>query len=209
MEHFKSFMTYLFIVCPFLVVAQVETVFNNTLFNDSVKAVKTKISSITQEHELFNPSTLSFPLAKNEEAHLVCTNVKTNYGIIEKVVFTFADDKLVYIEAKGNVEILKHTQRDSARTYMDYEVYFKDKLFIKSLEDSAWMLNDEGMHVNLFTWNNPYLSTSNPKAILNKTMPSFVRMGASLDEMKPVLEAHSVFTHIEELWEKSRCTITN
>lgn len=203
MKYFKSFMTYVFIVCPFLVVAQVETVFNNTLFNDSVKDVKEKVSSVTKNYTLYNPTVTSFPLAKNKETHLVCTKVKTSHGILDKVVFAFADDKLVYIEAKGNVEILKHTQQDTARVYIDYEVYFKDKLFIKTSEDTAWMLNDEGMHVNLFTWENPYLNTSTPKAVLNKTLPSFVKMGASLEEMKLALEANSKFIHIEKLDGKS------
>lgn len=203
MKHFKSFMTYVFIVCPFLLAAQVETVFNNTLFNDSVKDVKTKISSISEHYDLFNSTTSSFPLAKNEEAHLVCTKVKTSHGILDKVVFTFADDKLVYIEAKGNVEVLKQTQQDTPRTYIDYEVYFKDKLFIKSSEDRAWMLNDEGMHVNLFTWNNPYLEASIGKTKLNKALPSFIKMGASLEEMEPVLKSNSQFTHTEKLDGKS------
>lgn len=203
MTHFKSFMTYLCIVCPFLLVAQVETVFNNILFNDSVEDVKAKISSITGDYELFNATTSSFPLAKNEETHMVCTKVTTSHGILDKVVFTFADDKLVYIEAKGNVDALKQTQQDAPRTYIDYEVYFKDKLFIKSSEDSAWILNDEGMHVNLFAWENPYLKTPIIENKSHKSLPSFIKMGASLEEMAPILKSKSQFTHTEKLDGKS------
>ncbi len=83
---------------------------------------------------------------------------------------------------------------------MDYEVYVKDKLFIKEKEDVAWILTDEGMHTGLFAWENPYFN-ENYSAKLNTgtSIPKFIKMGEALEVLKPILELNSEFTYTEEL----------
>lgn len=181
--------------------AQVTTIFNNTLLNDSFQEVQKKTSSISQKQSVFKSEDVRFPLAKNSEVHLLCENLKTANGTINKVVFTFADDKLVYVEAKGNVNAIIEKRTDTARTYMDYSVYFSDGLFVKKKTDQAWILNKEGTHVNLFTWENPVLKSEklDTKKATSNSIPSFIKMGATLKEMQTVLESNSKFSFTEKL----------
>lgn len=201
MTNRKLSLVSMLVMLPMFLLAQAEALFNNTLLNDSLEEVTQKTSEISATQNVFTNTIPRFPLAKERESHLLCTNLKTNNGTIDKVVFTFADDKLVYIEAKGNVQALTSKRQDTARTYLDYDVYLKDKLFVKSVSDQAWIINDEAMHVNLFTWENPYLKSdfkSNALPI-NKAIPEFIKMGASLSEMQPVLETNSQFSNKEVL----------
>lgn len=64
-----------------------------------------------------------------------------------------------------------------------------------------WILNDEAMHVNLFSWENPYLNDNPVTADVNPSgkAPEFIKMGGSLEELKPLIEANSKFNHRQEL----------
>ncbi|MGA9238925.1 hypothetical protein, partial [Robiginitalea sp.] len=129
--------------------------------------------------------------------------VKTDNGMIGKVVFTFADNTLKYIEAQGNVrEVFSSKRTDTARVYLDYDIYEADRLFLGRKIDVAWILSEEGLHTNLFAWENPYLN-SNYKKTLNpedsNRIPAFLKMGATMEELKPLLEANSDFTNTQKL----------
>ncbi len=193
----------IFILLPIILIAQVETIFNNVRLDESLVIVKEKLKSISESSNVISVDNTSFPLAKDTEEHLICTNIKTKNGAIEKAVFTFADDKLSYIEASGNTyNVFASKRKDTARTYMDYEVYFKDKLFLNKKKDIVWILNQEAMHTNLFTWENPYLNSDYRAKPVSKTsdkIPEFLKMGASIEELKPLFEANSKFTNTEEL----------
>ncbi len=203
MKFHKNRLAFLFLVFPFILFAQVESVFNDIRMGESIQIVAQKLNDISEDTNLISVKEPSFPLAINKEEHFVCINVKTDYGIISSVVFTFADDRLKYIEARGNVnEVLKSKIADTARVYLDYDVYVSEKLFLKKEEDVAWILTGEGMHTNLFAWGNPYLKSDYKNLIQSKSsgqLPVFIKMGASLDELKPVLKAKSKFTNTEEL----------
>lgn len=197
----KSATLSILLLFPIVIIAQAESIFNSIVLNNSLETVTEKLSEISNSATLISPKEVVFPLAKTKEDHLVCTNVKTNNGIIKKVIFTFSDNKLSYIQAKGNVyKTFTEKRKDTARVYMDYKVYVKDKLFLKQKEDVAWILTEEGMHTNLFAWENPYLNKNySAKSYTNTDIPKFLRMGESLEAMKPILESNSDFTNIEEL----------
>ncbi|MBT8184880.1 MAG: hypothetical protein KJN76_08560 [Eudoraea sp.] len=162
-----------------------------------------KLGKITENSNFIEVDPPLFPLAKNRESHLVCTGIKTVDGLIENAVFTFADDQLVYIEARGNaVEVFTLSRKDTATTYLDYSFYEKEKLILNKEKDIAWVMNNEGMHLNLFTWENPYLENSivqAPPATPTRNLPAFIKMGATIDEMKPLIAANSKFISVEEL----------
>ena len=195
-----------FLLCTVLtqnIIAQAESLFNGISLDEDLSSTTKKLESISGTMTLFNVEDPTFPLAKDSEKHLVCTDIKTENGVIDKMVFTFADDKLCYIEAHGNsVKTLSIKRKDTARTYMDYDVYVKDKLFLNKKRDIAWILKEEAVHTNLFTWENPYLNTDNKvksRTKSNNSIPEFIKMGATLDELKPVFDANSKFTNTEEL----------
>ncbi|MEH6535894.1 MAG: hypothetical protein V7719_05850 [Psychroserpens sp.] len=183
--------------------AQVESIFNDIRLNQSLQVVTQKLSKISESSNIISIEKPSFPLANNQEEHLVCSQVKTDNGIISSVVFTFADDKLKYIEARGNArKTLTRTLTDTTRTYLDYDVYVSEKLFLKKKEDAAWILTQEGMHTGLFAWENPYIDAGYKNKIKSKSssqIPEFIKMGVSLDELMPSLESNSNFTNTEKL----------
>ncbi len=193
----------LFVTFPILLNAQAELIFNGIQLNESYETVSENLSEIAETSKTIVVDNPSFPLAKTKEEHLVCSKIKTENGMVDRAVFTFADDKLVYIEARGNVlKTLTSQRNDTARTYMDYKVYVKDKLFLNYKKDAAWMMTEEAMHTNLFAWKNPYLNNEKITVIKTKSTnktPSFLKMGASFKELKPLLEANSSFTNREEL----------
>lgn len=199
----KKLTIFLFVFFPILMNAQAEIIFNGIHLEDSFEKVTQKTREISDTSNLISIDNPTFPLARDREDHLVCTQVKTENGLIERVVFTFADHKLTFIEARGGAyNTFVSKRRDTARTYMDYEVYPKDKLFLKKEKDIAWIITEEGMHTNLFTWENPYLKYDRkPNAESNHSfeIPIFLKMGSSMEEIKPVLESNSDFIAIEEL----------
>ena len=199
----KKLAILLFFITPIVICAQAEIIFNGIHLEDSLGKVTQKISEISGTSNLISIDKPIFPLAKVKEDHLVCTKVKTENGLIESVVFTFADNKLTYIEARGNsYKTFVSKRKDTARTYMDYDVYLNDKLFLRKEKDIAWIMTEEAMHTNLFTWKNPHLnsdSETNSKSSHSFEIPIFLKMGASFDDLKPVLESNSDFINIEEL----------
>ncbi len=199
----KNLVFFLTLILPSILLAQAEIIFNDIHLNESLETVSQKLSSITEISKVITSEKPSFPLAKDREDHLVCSNLTTANGIINTAVFTFADNKLVYIEARGNAyKTLVSKRKDTARNYIKYEVYVKDRLFLNKEKDIAWIITKEAMHTNLFAWENPYLDPDykTKKVSHNsKNLPVFLKMGTSLEEIKPLLEGNSDFTYTEEL----------
>jgi hypothetical protein len=181
--------------------SQAEIIFNNVHFDESTSQVEQKLSLIATLDNKITVDKPTFPLASNQETHLIYSNIKTANGTINKVAFTFSDNKLSYIQANGNIyKTFVEKRKDTARAYMDYEVYVKDKLFIKEKEDVAWILTSEGMHTGLFAWRNPYLNENySVKLNTGTNIPEFIEMGGALEVLKPILELNSEFTYIEKL----------
>lgn len=179
--------------------AQTEELFNDVRFYESLESVKQKIGPDVLSHSVLVPDEPIFPLAKNTEAHLLCTNLKTEKGTLSQVVFTFADDQLHYIEAHGNaINVFFNTRKDSIPSYMDYKVVFEEGLFGNTEKDIVWHMTKEATHPNLFAWENPYLKEVGAVSVGYNTsgaIPSFIEMGASLEDLRPLLEANSSFIH--------------
>lgn len=203
MKLLKNLFTIILLITPMIFYAQAESIFNGIKLNDSSEKVTKKLSEISKTVDAISVDRPSFPLAKTKEEHLICSQVETDNGIISKVVFTFADDRLKYLEARGNVRQVFASKRvDTARVYLDYDVYVTERLFLKKNKNVAWIMTEEAVHTNLFAWENPYLNSSYKEEIKpdsSNQIPTFLKMGASLDELKPLLDANSDFTNTEKL----------
>lgn len=200
MKFFKTLIATLLLV-PALLVAQAEQQFNGVSMKESLSEVQSKLKDITTSSELITIDNTVFPLAKDKEQHLICSNLKTESGTISKAVFTFADDQLTNIEARGNViESLTAKLSDTAITYMDYTIYQKQMLLINPKKDIAWIMTDEAMFSHLFTWKNPHLDDAPSEALPNTgLLPEFIKMGAPFKELEAPFEANSSFTFKQEL----------
>ncbi len=183
--------------------AQTEQLFNGVSFHESLASAKEKISPNVLSHFVLTLDEPQFPLAKNTESHLLCTNLKTPRGTLAQVVFTFADDQLHYIEAHGNaINVFFSDKRDSIQDFMGYKVVIKDRLFGQPEKDVIWLLTEEAVHPNLFTWKNPYLTEGGPTSVSYDTkgeIPDFIEMGGALDDLRPILQTHSDFVVEREL----------
>jgi hypothetical protein len=183
--------------------AQTAALFNGVELGESLQSVKAKMRPFAGKLALFEVENPTFPLSKDLEAHLVLTNYKSKYGTIAELVCTFADDKLVYIEALGNaVEAMTAKRKDTAQAYMDYMFYPSDFIIAKPAEDKVWIVTEEALHPNLFAWDNPYLPSNKEfKKSYNPSVriPDFITMGDSLDKLRPNLEKESAFTNSMEL----------
>jgi len=203
MKLHKILPTMLLLLTPVLFYGQAEVLFNGVELNESLATVSEKMSEISKTARTIVVDEPTFPLATSKEEHLVCSQIKTANGTINKAVFTFADDKLVFIEARGNVQQVFASKRvDTARVYLSYDVYVADKLFLDKMKDVAKIMTQEATHPNLFVWENPYLNDNykaETKPTASNEIPAFLKMGASMDELKPLLEANSAFTDIDEL----------
>ncbi len=199
----KNILAFLSLILPLVISAQVEAVFNDIRLNQTLQIVAQKLNEISEKSNIISVETPSFPLANSKEEHLVCSQVKTDNGIINKVILTFADNKLKYIEARGNVvDALTSKLTDNSIIYLSYDVYVTEKLFLKKNDDIAWILTEEAMRNYLFAWENPYLNSDHnieKKPTSSVQIPSFIKMGTALNELKPILEAKSNFTSTEEL----------
>lgn len=199
----KIIFTIIFLIAPYMFYAQAESIFNGVKLNESLEKTVNKLNEISKTIDTISVEHPNFPLAKLKEEHLVCSQVKTGNGIIDKVVFTFADDTLKYIEVRGNVQKVFASKRiDTARVYLNYDVYVADKLFLEKNKDVAWILTKEAMHTNLFAWDNPYIDLNykyETEPNYSNQIPTFLKMGARIDELKPMLEANSNFTNTEKL----------
>ena len=179
MKIFKNQLVFFLLVSPIILMAQAESVFNDIRMEESLEIVLDKVKDISEDCKMISIDEPRFPLAKDKEEHLVCTNVKTDYGIVGKVVFTFGDDKLTYIMSKGNVnKVFAEKRKDTSRAYMEYDVYFSDRLFLNKRKDLAWILTEEALHTNLFAWINPYLDpdyTPQAKSSDTDDIPAFLK----------------------------------
>ena len=203
MSAIRTTIACLIFVLPLSLIGQTVALLDNIALGDPLEEVRTKVSQLAQTSHLTTIETPVFPLAKEKEDHLVCTDLKTPEGHIEKVVFTFADNILTYIEARGKaVEIFSASRKDTASTYLDYSFYSKDKLVLNKKKDIVWIMDEDAMHLNLFSWENPYLiKTASPEEYSSSSeeIPDFLMMGATINEIKPLIKANSKFISVDEL----------
>lgn len=188
---------------PISLFAEVETVFNGVKFYESLEEVLPKVKEIAKRTKVLEIKKPSFPLSKEKEQHLVCKMIETKSGTIESMVFTFSDDKLTYIEARGNaIESLINSREDSGMIYLGYKVFPKDLLFGDLEKDIVWMVTKEAAHPNLFTWQNPYLTKfrkKNPRYEASAKIPDFLKMGANIETLQPLLKANCLLMNKEKL----------
>ncbi len=202
MYFIKWLSVFILLTLPLWANGQAENQFNGVNLNESLETVRGKLGPITASSELIQVDEPVFPLAKETEQHLICTDIKTETGAISRAVFTFSDDQLTYIQALGNVEkSLVEKLTDTALQYIGYDVYQKQNLFINKEKDAAWIMTEEAWHPHLFVWENPYLKTGVNAEVLTNTgrVPSFLKMGDTFDDLQDALQDNSSFTLREEL----------
>ena len=144
-----------------------------------------------------------YPVSNKSEVHLICEDCMSSNGLIKEMAFTFSDDKLNLVHARGNaVEAILEKRKDTAYTFMDYVAYWDALIVADKKNDKVWLMSPESAHPNLFAWDNPYLPSEAgkmPEYNASAKVPDFLEMGASLEKLRPLLEKASKFTYTREL----------
>ena len=82
MKLHKTLSVIILLMAPFLFYGQAETVFNGIQLNESLETATEKLSKIAKSVRIISVEKPKFPLAKTKEEHLICTQLKTENGII-------------------------------------------------------------------------------------------------------------------------------
>lgn len=183
------------------VAAQVHQVFNGVQLLDSVESVAEKLEPHCTELDRITVESPSFPMASEVEEHLICVGFSIYDGFIEldEASFTFADDALQLIEARGDAVrsvFADNTLHDRYRVYAGPDIKV-----IEMNTDSIWFLNDEGMHTNLYAWSNPYLPTNSSATKHYQSsakIPAVFRFGSAREEMMDEFQDACRFVSVQE-----------
>lgn len=185
--------------------AQVKGVFYGADFGDSLENVKTKLSGHCRSLNVFVVDPPSFPLAKDSEHHLVCEGARIGNDEIREVSFAFGDDKLSLIEARGGaVKALAGRASTQPKDYLHYRAFFEDLMLADTGADAVWLLSQESIHPNLFTWSNPYLPSNKGKKKeygRSAKIPDILNFGAALPELLPKFDKQCPIYNIEKIAE--------
>ncbi len=199
----KTILFHLFALVCLLGYSQTGEVFPGIALGQSLESVHAKLKGQADTLYRIKVAKAVFPLSEHSEDHLICLDYQSTSGSIEEVAFTFADDKLSLIQAKGRaVEAITASRIDTAEVFMDYIVYWDDLIVADRSRDKVWILSPEAAHPNLFTWDNPYLPSHGGAEVHYKSsakIPSFIEMGGDLETLRPLLEKASRFTYTRDL----------
>lgn len=105
--------------------------------------------------------------------------------MFERVAFTFADDTLVHMEASGvAIQPVAAALGSSSGQYLDFSFYGMGSHWLNADEQVLLWLNEEGRHLNLFTWRNPFLTASTyGDDLFTAVLPDIVAFNSSLNEI--------------------------
>lgn len=202
MKLYYSIIVLKLLFLPISVFGQVTTHFNDVLMNESFESAYSKLKDISKTVITFTTNHPTFPLAKEKEAHIVCKQLSTSIGVIEKAVFSFGDNELKYIEVNDlNINKLVIGSKELPESFLGYEFYKNENLFIKQSENVAWILTNEALHPHLFIWRNPYLKAAENNNNDSMKIPEFLEkgLGADFDSIRPLIEAKSSFIDLKKL----------
>jgi hypothetical protein len=163
-------------------------------WGESPDVVEENIAEFSRSLEFVVVDPPRFPLAAEHEAHLIARDYRSDDGFhVDAVAFTFADGKLVQIEARGGAIIaLMPRAIGDAHSYEGYVEYPRSLLFARPKEDVVWLLTPPGLHPHLYLWDNPYISAavdSVPTLDISAVRPDFLEFGEELNELLPRMQA--------------------
>ncbi len=147
----------------------------------------------------------SFPLAREREVHLLCRGWKAVDATVEDAVFVFADGELTAIEARGGAVEALANDTASGDSYLHYRVFRDWHGLADPASDAVWILSDGALHLNLFTWSNPFLRgvAEAPRYRQSAAVPSLLDFDAPLEAQLPRFEVECPLLdvgHDERVW---------
>lgn len=179
----------------------------------SLDEVRAAITSHADHVEVVPVTPPRHPLASQDETYLVCRDLRTaSNDVVATAVYTFADDSLVVVEVE--TEGLSEgapSEGDSVVSFPPFVVDVSTFTVTHLEDDHAWILSPEAAHAHAFLWSSPDGSGTHDREGGPDRMddgsamalPSCLPLGASIDEVAPLLDAACVATmrrDISEVW---------
>ncbi|SHG53458.1 hypothetical protein [Flagellimonas flava] len=193
--------TYLLGLCaifflPQTINSQIANVFGGVEMYDSLHAVEEKMQPYCQSSHLINVEKVSFPLSKKKEEQLIYQDCNVHdFFLFKSVVFTFADNKLSMISIYGDGV----SKLADVEFYKGYKFFAgNDKLVVAEEKKQAFFLTDEGLHANLFSWDNPYFGSIDdvPDYTTSALIPEVFKFGENRARLIPDLDSITTFSSI-------------
>lgn len=153
------------------------------------------------------PDAARIPVAKERETHLVCSRFKAaGSAEIERVVFTFGDDSLALVEARGGaVEALISKAGPLAGNLAGFDVYKETMTLVRPGDDRVWSLSSAAAHGHMFLWSNPAFAASGEKmpeaSRIRMERPEMLAFGDSIEQVALRLEQACALAEREEIAE--------
>ncbi|MDG1572171.1 hypothetical protein OZ410_07570 [Robiginitalea sp. M366] len=154
------------------------------------------------EPVIFHPEHVQFPLASSREEHWQVAGYTTQGHSLQQMALVFADGKLAFLQARGGVNTWMDARPEANfGSYSGYRFYEGWGAVSHPDSDQLWLLSPEGLHLNLFAWNHPLLEAGAAWPAYPKTVsvPHYLKMGATLQQLEPMLESVSTQIIREEL----------
>ena len=145
-----------------------------------------------------------FPAASESEVHFRCSALTLTDGRAGgDAIFTFADDKLVLIHARGQAENLRPDAEPVAQ-FGEFDIYMPHRVIVNAETGQSAVFGDFPIVPLALHWDNPawtsdVISATNAEFFL----PPEVVFGASLAEMTATLDDAcplSMGRSIDEVW---------
>lgn len=175
--------------------------FGGVAFGDSVADVAGKLEDQCDELKRTVVEQPYFPLARDTQTHLVALNVFT--AGVEEAAFTFADDALVLVEARGGaVDGLWGALEEEPLDLAGYGLRVEARTVAHSKRDAVWLLGPGALHPHLYLWENPDLPSVVPGAKPfdgSAARPPMLAFGGKLEALLPRMKKASEVTERQEI----------
>lgn len=166
---------------------------------DTLTTAEHKLEGFCEGLSTIEVSSPRFPLAANNENHLICDGYNDGALSFEQAAFVIADDQFVQMEAKGiNVAEVRKQLGETDSKYLGMDIYKKGTYWLDQSNTRLMWLHDDAKHPNLFSWRNPYLPNSefqnSPASI---EIPRLLDFERKLEQLKPIFAEQCDQTRVE------------
>lgn len=165
-------------------------------FNETLEQSLARLDSRCGSSRSVSVDPPSFPLARNQELHLVCKGFDDGGNRLETLVLTFADNQLSLLYAEAGAQTLAGLSSAPLQPYLHFSASFSDLLVIDRAADRAWMMSPAAAHANLFLWPNPYVANGSQEYLGSAAIPDILQFGESLEVLQPQMESACQFSHL-------------
>lgn len=133
-------------------------------FGSSEASARLAVNAACDSVERVEVAETRLPAASTSEVYLKCSGLELADGArIDAALFTFADDALILLEARGQAAALTPAG-DPMASVAGYDVYERGMIVIRPGEDQAWLLTPASLQTFMMFWENPVWAVAQPVA---------------------------------------------